>query len=289
MGEALISAMGIIDGSMGSAMAPKLADWKLHLYDHCPFCIRVELFLGWSKLKYTRVVYGYGDKLGDSKGKYSSGVVLTGKKQLPVLERPDHEYMPESGDIIEAIEQLTGAAWPEASGRADLRDFFDSKGAFKLAGRKLTRPELIQMRELKDWAKEEDVCYAKEKYTKDGFDYDAAVAGRSETLEEMAQLLLGLDKLLLSDASFNENGEKSWDDLCYLPELRTLSCTPGLKWPARLKKYVVDSCEEASVQTYFEHAETPKCDVGTIDRGYLAAAVVSVVAIGAFAYMKFKK
>ena len=32
----------------------------LHLYDHCPFCIRVELVLGWKGIAYERKVYGYG-------------------------------------------------------------------------------------------------------------------------------------------------------------------------------------------------------------------------------------
>lgn len=36
---------------------------RLHLvlfrYDHCPFCIRVELLLGWKGISYDRVVYGY--------------------------------------------------------------------------------------------------------------------------------------------------------------------------------------------------------------------------------------
>ena len=68
----------------------------LHLYDHCPFCIRVELVLGWKNIPYERKLYGYGDIEGPTK--------IIGKKMLPVLEYHDEtgakKYMGESLDII---------------------------------------------------------------------------------------------------------------------------------------------------------------------------------------------
>ena len=33
----------------------------LHVYDHCPYCVRVELSLGWKGISFERKVYGYGD------------------------------------------------------------------------------------------------------------------------------------------------------------------------------------------------------------------------------------
>ena len=71
----------------------------LHLYDHCPFCVRVELVLGWKNIKFERKLYGYGDIEGPTR--------LTGKKMLPVLEYYDEtgtkKLMPESLDIIKLL------------------------------------------------------------------------------------------------------------------------------------------------------------------------------------------
>ena len=39
----------------------------LQVYDHCPYCIRAELVLGWRDVQYERVVHGYGDTLGSEK------------------------------------------------------------------------------------------------------------------------------------------------------------------------------------------------------------------------------
>ena len=71
---------------------------KVHLYDHCPYCTRVELVLGWHRRRYARKVYGYADVTGPT--------ALTGKKVLPVITWRDEANMEhtlgESKDIIEA-------------------------------------------------------------------------------------------------------------------------------------------------------------------------------------------
>lgn len=120
-----------------------------------------ELVLGWNSISYERVVYGYGDTLGSQKGKYSTGVTLTGQKCLPVLERPAEPLMPESGDIVTWAENQAAAVLPAKSGRGDLTEFLASKGQFKVVQRELCRPRLIKMTNLNDWAKSEDIEYAK--------------------------------------------------------------------------------------------------------------------------------
>ena len=97
-----------------AAAAPPPPALTLHVYDHCPFCIRVDLFLGWQGVPYTRALYGYGDMEGPT--------ALTGKKQLPVLEYtpaaaaagtaagpPPPVRLPESLDIIDHL--VAAGAW----------------------------------------------------------------------------------------------------------------------------------------------------------------------------------
>jgi hypothetical protein len=124
----------------------------LHLYDHCPFCIRVELVLGWAGIKYERKVYGYGDMDGPK------AIHPLQKKELPVLELPGEPtlcVMPESGDIIEWAQSNTalhdyrrdssGAAMPAlmpaatTKGGQALKLFLGSKGEFKKHQRILCR------------------------------------------------------------------------------------------------------------------------------------------------------
>eukprot|EP00937_MAST-01D_sp_MAST-1D-sp2_P007993 g7993.t1 len=250
--------------SASKAGLPRLV---LHLYDHCPFCIRVELVLGWKGIPYERVVYGYGDTLGSkAKGLYYGGTTLTGDKQLPVLAVHDGagagaapRLIPESGDIIAFLEDATGPGnvlLPPASGRADLKRFFESKGAFKQVQRRLTRGRVLEMTDLTDWAREEDRAYAKAKYEGQGFDYAAAEATAAEDARAAAELLRELDGMLRGADSLNGGPcGLTWDDLAYLPELRTLSCAQGVAWPARLRAYVEGSFARAGVGTYFDRTQ----------------------------------
>ena len=94
-------------------------------------------------------------------------------------------------------------------------------------------------------------CARIKRYTKGGFDYEQAVANDAANQKAMEQRLNRLNELLESDIALNRATGLTWDDLTYLPELRTLSCVEGLQWPPRLKTYVVAAFERAHVQTYF--------------------------------------
>jgi len=228
------------------------------VYDHCPYCIRVELALGWHHIPYERIVYGYGDQLGDptKQGCYSTGVILTGKKELPVL------------DIIAWV-QMQGSIEQDAPGERTLlppshnlklTQFFDTQGRFKIVQRILSRPRYQKMTFLPDWKKAEDRLYAKTKYEKGGFDYAAAAMVDRDSIEEMNKLLQEFETQffpLSSDpttlVSLYPDGRLGYDDLLYLPELRTVTLVASVVWPARLKEYVLSAHERANVETYFHH------------------------------------
>ena len=251
---------------------------KLHLYDHCPYCIRVELAMGWQNIHYERIVYGYGDKLGDEtkQGCYSTGVVLTGKKELPVLEQitiiktvdgKEEEVRDwlkaESLDIIDWVQSQPGCSpFAPKSNDKKLAQFFDTNGRFKILQRIVLLPRYQKMIYLKDWMREEDRSYAKTKYEKGGFDYDAAEKADCESIEEMNLLLQEFETTFLplpSDTttttiSLYPTGIPGYDDLLYLPELRTVTVVAkGVVWPARLKQYVVSAHAKANVETYFNN------------------------------------
>ena len=258
--------------------------YRLHIYDHCPYCIRVELAFGLRNFEYERVLYGYGDRLGDKSIKmlenpntYDTGVVLTGKKELPVLEKiiqitsSDNNtdgmitsttnrvwLKNESLDMIEWLEEQGGNTnkFQPRSNRDDLKEFFKTDGLFKVIQRLITRPrQMKEMTYLKDWMKVEDRQYAIAKYKSQGFDYAKAEADDKENIAKMTILLDTCNKLLTSDTSFYENGILGWDDLLYLQELRTVSLVhdDNLIWPDRLKNYVISSFAQANnVPTYFK-------------------------------------
>lgn len=219
---------------------------KLHLYDHCPYCTRVELVLGWHGRSYERAVYGYADVQGP--------MALTGKKVLPVITWRDEENMEhtmgESLDIIEAVEaaadqRLVG----RRTGRKDLKAW---QSRLRRVMHGLTRPRLLQM-PIADFATEEDRRYQMRKYMAKGFDYKQSLASTNDLVPRVDSLLRDFPGLIRGEKTLNPGGW-SWDDLYVLPSLRVLTCVKPITWPASVRAYVEDSHGAAGVKCYFDHA-----------------------------------
>ena len=245
----------------------------LHVYDHCPFCIRVDLFLGWNNIKYNRTIYGYGDMEGPVK------LHPHAKKQLPLLQLQSSTgaeiVKPESLDIIQYLQDtattLTTATvpvarFPVASQCKELKAW---EKKHKVAVNDLTRPRILF--HPVDFASEEDKKYAIGKYTAKGFSYAHAVAREEEALKECELSLQEFDARFLASnyptPSSNDDailslhggepgnlGRYGMDDIIYLPDLRKLTCVKGLKWPKRVRQYVDNGCRHANVETYDDWA-----------------------------------
>lgn len=249
------------------ALASKLpSKLTLHVYDHCPYCNRVEFVLGKMRVKYERAVYGYGAGADPSKCEgtgYDVGggpVPLTGKKMLPVLvgegvptRGDDMVGLPESLEIcsfVAALGERERAPAP-ATGRGDIDAWL---AAFKPTNTKLTRPRIPKM-PVVDWADPRDAGYAAWKYTTQfDFDYAAAEAETAKLLPQASAALRELDALLRGTdidgaPCLNEWGF-SMDDVIVLPNLRMLSCVKGVEWPARVKAYLESACEHAGCKSY---------------------------------------
>lgn len=239
------------------------------MYDHCPFCVRTELALGWLRVPYERIVYNYGQGAdpkqcgGNGYGPGEGPVTLTGKKMLPVLEGqgvPAPEGMkglPESLEIcsyvVASVQAEKGIA--PATGRGDIDAWLKRFGP--VCGR-LLKPRLPKI-PVKDWEDPRDAAYARWKYvSKQGFDYAAAEAATPELLKEMAALLRELVPLLRGKTEEGVPCMNVWglsmDDVLVLPNLRNLTCVSGIDWPMEVRAYVEKACGKAGVALYTAYA-----------------------------------
>lgn len=214
----------------------------LHLYNHCPFCIRVQLVLGWARIPYDTKVWGYGDlSLKDHFG---------GKKMLPYLEHMDpttgaRDGLYESGDIIKWLAHTYGFEVRDGHDR-----FAEWRRSIQETQRILTRPRRIKMPDF-DWSTDEDIEYAKNKYEKQGFDYEAAMASSSEHVKLMNERFVALDNLMDGKVG---TGIISMDEVILVAELKGLTLVNDLRWPTKTKQYVTTGAAAANVALYFDHA-----------------------------------
>lgn len=252
------------------SLSTTAAALKLHVYDHCMFCSRTRLVMGWLRIPYEQVTYGFGE--GASEEMCASGhghrpwggpVPLTGKKMLPVLEGagvpapPGMRGLPESLEICSyavAISRGERRVSP-ATGRGDVAAWFKR---CREVGVQLHRPRIVQM-PVKDFADPRDVaCFAYHVKMPDGFDYEAVEASTPELLGQMGAVLRDLEPLLRGTTEEGIPCLNAWgfgmDDVSILCYMRNLTCVKGLAWPARVRDYVERTCAEAGMSVYSAHA-----------------------------------
>ena len=140
-GAVCVASVAIVAGRR--ALRLRRVEYVLHVYDHCPFCNRVEWLMQRHGLAYRRVLYGYGARAKPEKCEghgYGEGPIhLTGQKMLPVLEGPGvpcaagHTGLPESMEICAFLIGRHRLVVPCESGRADLKRFTAELTALKPA------------------------------------------------------------------------------------------------------------------------------------------------------------
>jgi glutaredoxin 2 len=249
-------ALGLVRRAMSSSSSSSSSSIQiktLHVYDHCPFCIRVDLVLGWNDILYSRKLYGYADIDGPT--------ALTGKKQLPVLEYVqdgETKYLPESLDIIEFLVEKGFAARPPMAQSTQRQQSLKTwEKQHKPSVNDLTRSRILKLpKEYVDFATQADRDYAMNKYIKKGFSYTNAQARTEEALAECAASLQAFEQEFLPNGEISLHGgtEYGMDDIVYLPDLRKLTCVKDLQIPAGVRKYVETAMNKGGVSLYNDWA-----------------------------------
>jgi len=228
------------------------SEYILHKYDMCPFCVRVELFLGWKEIPYSSKIYGYGDKEGPTQ--------LIGKKMLPVLtytprkgephydesvEKQPSKHLGESLDIIKFVDERDGkdkVFLKPATDREDLKKWVE-----KLSpdSRPLLMPRTRKL-PLLDLAKQEDLDYHAAKYQDN---VEELLAKTDEYISRVNERLKELESLIKGDNTLNKDG-LGYDDIIYLPPLRNLTVVKNISWPPKVLEYVTVNTKKAKVELY---------------------------------------
>lgn len=165
--------------------------------------------------------------------------------------------MGESLEIISYLISKHNLSLPLVAAPPWLSDWHKRFAPVKSA---LVRPRIIALTHLKDWADPRDVEYAKAKYHRLGFDYEEADRKTSESLEEMNDLLVELSELMKGGGNPSPSIMPygfSGDDVCLLPDLRSLTCVAGVVFPEKVRRYLnyhLQSSKKMGIELYDDYA-----------------------------------
>mmetsp|Transcript_72704 Transcript_72704/g.189143 ORF Transcript_72704/g.189143 Transcript_72704/m.189143 type:complete len:291 (+) Transcript_72704:90-962(+) len=238
------AAAAQVSGDWGrSATADELTQALpvLHVYDHCPFCVRVRMIFGLKGLPYRLSFLMNDDVVTPTK--------LIGKKVLPVLEQGS-EAMGESLDIVKKVDEADG---PVLKPSVDRQDIAAWQNANAMVIRKLTRPRVADAFLPEFATKAARATWIRNHQFSDGTEFRACMEASPELIKELTAELPKLDAMLDSETSVNLGGV-SYDDITLFPALRTLTLVKGLQWPEKLGRYIAHMAEVCDIDLYDKQA-----------------------------------
>ena len=196
---------------------------KLYIYDHCPYCLKARMIFGLKNIPVELHVLLNDDAETPTR--------MVGQKQVPILQKDDSRYMPESMDIVHYVDKLDGKPLLTGKRSPTIEEWLRKVNGY---ANKLLLPRFAKS------AFDEFSTPAARKYFVDKKEASAGnfadlLAHSDGLIKNISDDLRALDKLIVKPNAVN--GELSEDDIQLFPLLRNLTLVAGINWPSRVADY----------------------------------------------------
>jgi len=211
---------------------------KLYIYDHCPFCIKVMLAIGYLGIECDVEILMNDDE--------STPVGLIGKKMLPILVCDDGKAIAESDDIVlylsrDAAKSIAGAVYAEG-----INEWKASAGPHLAS---LVFPRYMQADMIPEFATDSARNYFRaKKEAMLGKTFAEASAEQAFHLAEVTSYLKELSAWLPLPS--NRSWQLSFDDIAIYPWLRNLTLVKPLLLPKRISDYLDEVTQLSGMVDY---------------------------------------
>ncbi|MFC1170698.1 GrxB family glutaredoxin [Pasteurella multocida] len=213
---------------------------ELYVYDHCPYCVRAMMIFGLKNIPFKKHVLLNDDE--------ETPIRLVGKKVVPILVKEDGTAMPESLDIVKYIDTHYGEPILQTAVRPEIEALLAEITSYS---NYLLMPRFVKL-ELAEFATQSAIDYFTKKKTDYVGDFTQHFTNTPTYLARLTQDLEKLSALVMGETSLNQH--LSFEDILVFPLLRNLTCVKGLRFPARLEKYIKRLSELSQVDLYTSQA-----------------------------------
>lgn len=240
---------------------------RLYLYQHCPYCARVQIVLGHRKIPYQTVYLANDDE--------ATPIRMIGAKQVPIFEYQPDKFMAESSDIIDFItDDKNLSLWvkdpapynhpplaPSSDLSNDINEWFEDNMELYSS---LYLPRCIKaQRNGSEYLPEFATASARDYFQHKKEDwlgsFDDHLAHTSEYLQQMK--LTEIEALLLAHQNQTAGEDQPITitkvariDAIAFSELYGLTLVRNIQLPARLKSYLVQLSQRTGVSLLFDYA-----------------------------------
>ena len=176
---------------------------KLYIYDHCPYCLKARMIFGLKNIPVELHVLLNDDAETPTR--------MVGQKQVPILQKDDSRYMPESMDIVHYVDKLDGKPLLTGKRSPAIEEWLRKVNGY---ANKLLLPRFAKS------AFDEFSTPAARKYFVDKKEASAGnfadlLAHSDGLIKNISDDLRALDKLIVKPNAVN--GELSEDDIQLFP------------------------------------------------------------------------
>lgn len=206
---------------------------KLYVYDHCPYCVKARMIFGLKHVDMELITLLNDDE--------DTPINMIGQKMVPILEKEDGTYMPESMDIVKYIDEMDGKPVLTGKTRQDISNWLDESRDIVY---RLCMPRWTQA-PLKEFETQGAIDYFTRKKEDMIGPFEENLAKTEELIKMIDAHLENLNGLIESEVAVN--GVLSTDDIHLFATLRSLSIVKGIHYPEKVEAYRKKMAELSNV------------------------------------------
>ncbi|WP_119328286.1 glutaredoxin 2 [Cysteiniphilum halobium] len=214
---------------------------KLYIYEHCPFCIRPRIIAGVKKIPLELIYFANDDE--------KSHIDLIGKKQVPFLQKDDGNFLIESLDICQYLNNFDNNPILSNEITTTAR-LIELTTLLSNASKSLIYPSFLNHPlNQKDFPTQSAKDYFEHKKEKYIGCFKANLRFPTAAIESTQAILNELNPLMTFTYASSDN--LSWDDVMIFPILRNLSIISHLiDIPENIKHYIKYLAQQADIALY---------------------------------------
>lgn len=196
---------------------------KLHIYEHCPYCVKARMIFGFKHIPVT-LNYILNDDV-------ETPTKMIGQKMVPILEKEDGTYMPESMDIVHYIDRLEGQKVLTGKSDPAVAEWLAKSREYVS---KLAQPRWVKA-DFGEFKTPGARQYFEQKKAASIGSFEENFNNSAALIEKANAHLIELEAIIQSCTAVNCT--LSEDDIHLFATLRSLSIVKGLSYPPKVDAY----------------------------------------------------
>lgn len=210
---------------------------KLFVYDHCPYCVKARMIFPLKHIPFEKIILLNNDEQTPKN--------MIGRKVVPILQKADGSYLPESMDIVHYIDSLSGPSVLIGKTNPSINDWLSGPANY---ANRLLLPRYAKS-ELAEFATSSARDYfIQKKESSLGYSLTSLYEETPTLLERLTTDLHHLEPLIISSEACN--GRLSEDDFHLFAMLRGLTIIKTLTLPEKIKHYVTNMSKITNINLF---------------------------------------